>query len=135
MRPSFEKIIPFQQEALRAPQLIVWALLKYLFILLPVLFVVFVAAGGAALTLFLAQFGWWRELMVAVCALGLSLFDNGGLSELWGEEIYFWTFLNLVIWLLVIVSTGAGGSWRRNDTANEPGDVAEDGLLKQLGLT
>jgi hypothetical protein len=62
--------------------------------------------------------------MLAVCALGLSLFHTGGLSELCSEEIYFWTFLNLVIWLLAIVSTGAGGSWRWNDTANEPGNAA-----------
>jgi hypothetical protein len=70
--------------------------------------------------------------MLAVCALGLSLFNTGGLSELCGEEIYFWTFLNLVIWLLVIVSTGAGGSWHLNDTANESGNAARDQLREPL---
>ena len=104
-RFASEKIIPFQQEVFRAPQLIAWVVVKYAFILLPVFFVVLVATGGARLTLLVAQFGWWRELMLGVCALGLSLFHTGGLSELCGEEIYFWTFLNLVIWLLVIVST------------------------------
>ena len=132
-RFASEKIIPFQQEAFRAPQLIAWVLVKYLFILLPVLCIVLVATSGASLTLFLAQFGWWRELMLAVCALGLSLFHTGGLSELCGEEIYFWTFLNLVIWLLVIASTAAGGSWCRNNNADESGNVAGDELLEQLG--
>jgi hypothetical protein len=132
-RFASEKIISFQQEALRAPQLIAWVVVKYLFILLPVFFVVLVATGGARLALLLAQFGWWRELMLAVCALGLSLFNTGGLSELCGEEIYFWTFLNLVIWLLVIVSTGAGGSWLGSDTADEPGNAAEDRLLEAVG--
>jgi hypothetical protein len=131
-RFAAEKIIPFQQEALRAPQLIAWVVVKYLFILLPVLFVVLVATGGAKLALLLAQFGWWRELMLAACALGLSFFHAGGLSELCGEEIYFWTFLNLVIWLLAIVSTGAGGLWHRNDTPNEPGNAARERQLEQL---
>jgi len=133
-RFASEKIVPFQQEALRAPQLIAWVVVKYFFILLPVVFVVLVASGGGRLALLLAQFGWWRELMVAVCTLGLSFFHTGGLSELCGEEIYFWTFLNLVIWLLVIVSTGAGGSWHRNDTAIEPGNVSGDRLLEPASL-
>lgn len=131
-RFAAEKIIPFQQEALRAPQLIAWVVVKYFFILLPVLFVVLVATGGAKLALLLAQFGWWRELVLAACALGLSFFHAGGLSELCGEEIYFWTFLNLVIWLLAIVSTGAGGLWHRNDTPNEPGNAARERQLEQL---
>jgi hypothetical protein len=132
-RFASEKIIPFQHEALRAPQLIAWVVIKYSFILLPVLFVVFVATDGARLALLLAQFGWWRELLVGLCTLGLSFFHGGGLSELCGEEIYFWTFLNLVIWLLVIVSTGAGGSWYRNDPANERGNTAGNRLLEHVG--
>ena len=131
-RFASEKIIPFQQEALRAPQLIAWVVVKYVFILLPVLFIVFVATGEPRLALLLAQFGWWRELMLTLCALGLSLFHTGGLSELCSEEIYFWTFLNLVIWLLAIVGTGAGGPWHRNDTANEPANAAQDRLLEQV---
>jgi hypothetical protein len=130
-RFAAEKIIPFQQEALRAPQLIAWIVVKYVFILLPVLFVVFVATDGTRLALLLAQFGWWRELILAACALGLSFFHTGGLSELCGEEIYFWTFLNLVIWLLVIVTTLAGGLWHRNETGNEPANVAQDRLPEQ----
>lgn len=131
-RFAAEKIIPFQQEAFRAPQLIAWVVVKYVFILFPVLFVVFVATGGARLALLLAQFGWWRELVLAFCALGLSFFHAGGLSELCGEEIYFWTFLNLVIWLLAIVATAAGGSWHRNNTLNEPGNAARERQLEQL---
>jgi hypothetical protein len=108
-RFASEKIIPFQQESLRAPQLIAWVIFKYVFILLPVLFVLGVASSGSELGRYLAQFGWWRELMLAVCTLGLSLFDKVGLSELCSEELYFWTFLNLVIWgfaLLIVRSPG-----------------------------
>jgi hypothetical protein len=115
-RFASEKIIPFQEEALRAPQLIVWAMLKYGFILLPVLLVLGMAPGGTKLARYLAQFGWWRELMLAICTLGLALFDKGGLNELCGEEIYFWTFLNLVIWALALVITGMS---RKIDRANE----------------
>jgi hypothetical protein len=115
-RFASEKIIPFQEEALRAPQLIAWAMLKYGFILLPVLLVLGVAPGGTELARYLAQFGWWRELMLAICTLGLALFDKGGLNELCGEEIYFWTFLNLVIWGLALVITGRA---RKIDNANE----------------
>jgi hypothetical protein len=111
--------------------LIAWIVVKYVFILLPVLFVVFVATDGTRLALLLAQFGWWRELILAACALGLSFFHTGGLSELCGEEIYFWTFLNLVIWLLVIVTTLAGGLWHRNETGNEPANVAQGRLPEQ----
>ena len=50
-RFASEKIIPFQQEVFRAPQLIAWVVLKYFFILLPVFFVVLVATGGARLAL------------------------------------------------------------------------------------
>jgi Type I phosphodiesterase / nucleotide pyrophosphatase len=115
-RFASEKIIPFQQEALRAPQLIAWAMLKYGFILLPVLLVLGVAPGRTELARYLAQFGWWRELMLAICTLGLPLFDKGGLNELCGEEIYFWTFLNLVIWVLALVITGTSC---KIDNANE----------------
>ena len=72
-------------------------------------------------------------MLLAVCTLGLSHFDKGGLSELCGEEIYFWTFLNLVIWMLVIVNTRTGGSGRRNDTANKPGNVAGDRAAGAVG--
>lgn len=102
-RFASEKIIPFQQEIYRAPQLIAWAMLKYFFILLPVFAVLFVITGRNEVARYVAQLGWWRELMLVICTLGLSLFDKGGLTELCGEEIYFWTFLNIGIGLFAMI--------------------------------
>lgn len=101
-RFAANKIIPFQEEAFRAPQLILWVVVKYLFGLIPPLSVLFFAARGTDLGLRLLQFGWWRELMIGLSALGLSIYDRRGVSELCGEEIYFWTFLSLVLWFLCL---------------------------------
>ena len=47
-RFAADKIFPFQEEWLRAPQLILWAVVKYLFVLLPSLLVLFLALGKEA---------------------------------------------------------------------------------------
>lgn len=101
-RFASDKIIQFQEEAWRAPQLIIWVCLKYFAILLPVLAVIFVTNAGSELSSRLLQFGWWRELMLILSTLGLSLFEKSGLDELCSEEIYFWTFLNVVVALLAL---------------------------------
>ena len=106
-RFATNKIIPFQQEALRAPQLIAWVVLKYLFVLLP-LFAVLFACIDRATSRLLFQLGAWRELMIVLSAIGLSIFDLRGMNELCSEEVYFWTFLNLGLWLFCLVSTWPG---------------------------
>ena len=121
-RFASEKIIPFQQEALRAPQLIAWVMFKYLFILLPALAVAFSAPEKSRIARYIAQLGWWRELTLVVATLGLSLFDKGGLSELCGEEIYFWTFLNIILWLFAVIS-----AWNSPERTNEAENAAAAG--------
>ncbi len=102
-RFAANKIILFQEEALRAAQLIVWAVVKYLFVLLPVLGVLlFSLQKGTALQIL--QLGCWRELMIVLSALGLAIFDARGVDELCGEEIYFWTFLNFALWMFCLAS-------------------------------
>jgi hypothetical protein len=101
-RFATNKIIPVQAEAWRAPQLIVWALVKYLWVLLPIFAVlVLTLTNAAAMQLF--RIGCWRELMIVLSALGLALFDRRGMDELCSEEIYFWSFLNFAFWLLCLV--------------------------------
>lgn len=100
-RFASNKIIPFQEEALRAPQLIGWVVLKYLFALLPPFGVLFLAVNKDT-ALQLLQLGCWRELMIVLSAFGLAVFDARGVDELCSEEIYFWTFLNLALWLFCL---------------------------------
>ncbi|HZE57977.1 MAG TPA: alkaline phosphatase family protein [Chthoniobacterales bacterium] len=90
------KIFPFAKELWRAPQLIAWAMLKYAFALLPALAVVRLSAAGNQVWRQLLLLGWWRELTVAASALGLAIFNARGMRDLCQEEIYFWTFLNLI---------------------------------------
>jgi len=90
------KIFPFAKELWRAPQLIGWAMLKYAFALLPALAVVRLSAARSQIWRQLLLLGWWRELTVAASALGLAIFNARGMRALCQEEIYFWTFLNLI---------------------------------------
>jgi hypothetical protein len=110
-RFAANKIIPFQEEWLRAPQLIAWAVVKYLFILLPI-FAVLVLTMRKEVALQMLQLGWWRELMIVLNALGLAIFDQRGMDELCREEIYFWTFLNFGVWLLCLAAV-----WINRNTA------------------
>ncbi|MDQ3120494.1 MAG: alkaline phosphatase family protein [Verrucomicrobiota bacterium] len=114
-RFAANKIFPFQEEVLRAPQLILWVLVKYLFVLLPPLAVLLRAVGKDAALLVL-QLGCWRELIIVLSALGLSIFDPRGVDELCSEEIYFWTFLNFALWLLCLASAW----WHRPFARAEP---------------
>jgi hypothetical protein len=110
-RFAANKIIPFAAESWRAPQEIAWTALKYLFVLLPALAVLYFAALGTPLAFQLLQLGWWRELMIVISSLGLAIFDRRGMNELCREEICFWTFLNLALGLLCLAA-----NWRRCDT-------------------
>lgn len=101
-RFASNKIIAFREEVWRAPQLIAWTAVKYLFILLPAFAVLFRGSNGPQLAFQLLQFGWWRELMIVVSSLGLAIFDRRGLDELCSEEIYFWTFLNIALCLFCL---------------------------------
>lgn len=45
--------------------------------------------------------------MIVLRALGLAIFDARGVDELCSEKIYFWTFLNLTLWLFCLASAWA----------------------------
>src|SRR6476646_7788213 len=91
------KIFPFARELWRAPQLIAWAMLKYAFALLPAFAVLRVSAVGERVWREILLLGWSRELMIVASALGLAIFNQRGMRDLCEEEIYFWTFLNLIL--------------------------------------
>jgi Type I phosphodiesterase / nucleotide pyrophosphatase len=95
------RIIPFATERWRAPQIILWSAIKYAFVLGPVLFVLRQSVPRSAMQGML-QLEWWRILMLGLGAFGISLFDPRGLQEQCAEEIYFWLFLAIVVWLLLL---------------------------------
>jgi Type I phosphodiesterase / nucleotide pyrophosphatase len=98
-----DKIIPFAKELWRAPQLILWAALKYAFALAPALAVIRLSAPGQTIWPQLLLLGWWRQLGIVASALGLAIFNARGMHDLCGEEIYFWTFLNLVLFAVCLI--------------------------------
>ncbi len=102
-RFAANKIFPFAKEAWRAPQLIVWASLKYSFALGPMVAVVCFAFPDRRVWRDLLLLGWWRELTIVAGALGLAVFNARGMRELCSEEIYFWTFLNLFFFGLCLL--------------------------------
>jgi hypothetical protein len=91
------KIVVFARELWRAPQLILWAALKYAFALAPALAVIRVSGAGQTIWRQLLLLGWSRELSIVASALGLAIFNARGMHDLCAEEIYFWTFLNCVL--------------------------------------
>lgn len=99
------KIFPFAKELWRAPQLIVWAMLKYAFALLPAFAVLRISAVGDELWREILLLGWWRELMIVASALGLAIFNERGMRDLCEEEIYFWTFLNVIFFVAALTMT------------------------------
>jgi hypothetical protein len=114
-----DKIIPFAKELWRASQLILWAALKYAFALLPALAVVQLSGIGQSIWRQLLLLGWWRQLSVVASALGLAIFNARGMHDLCEEEIYFWTFLNLVLFTASLIFSRAGHS----ATVPQPGMV------------
>jgi hypothetical protein len=99
------KIFPFARELWRAPQLIAWAMLKYAFALLPAFAVLRTSAVGDRVWREILLLGWCRELMVVASALGLAIFNERGMRDLCEEEIYFWTFLNLIFFVAALTMT------------------------------
>jgi hypothetical protein len=97
------KIFPFARELWRAPQLIFWAAVKYAFALAPVFAVIRASEEGQNVWRQLLLLGWWRELGIVGSALGLAIFNARGMHDLCGEEIYFWTFLNSVLFVAALV--------------------------------
>ena len=95
-RFASNKIYPFAKEFWRAPQLILWAAFKYAFALMPALYVLRLSAVGDRVWRQILLLGWWRELTIVASALGLAIFNARGMRDLCEEEIYFWTFLNVV---------------------------------------
>jgi hypothetical protein len=93
-----DKIIPFRHELWRALQLIPWTMLKYLFVLLPALWVLRARMWPREMSVLLMQLGWGRQLLVIFMVFTFPFFDRLGLNELGAEEIYFWTFFNIVLW-------------------------------------
>ncbi len=102
-RFASNKIFPFAKELWRAPQLILWAALKYAFALAPALAVLRLSAMSDRVWRQVLLFGWWRELMIVAGALGLAIFNARGMRDLCEEEIYFWTFLNVVFLVAALV--------------------------------
>jgi hypothetical protein len=102
------KIFPFAKEMWRAPQLILWAALKYAFALLPALAVLRLSAAGNQVWRQILLLGWWREVTIVASALGLAIFNARGMRDLCEEEIYFWTFLNLVVFAAALVMAPRG---------------------------
>ncbi len=97
------KIFLFAKELWRAPQLILWAALKYAFALAPALVVIRLSGAAQTICRQLLLLGWWRQLSVVASALGLAIFNARGMHDLCGEEIYFWTFLNLVLFTSCLI--------------------------------
>ena len=97
------KIFPFARELWRAPQLIAWAAVKYAFALLPALAALRLSAAGDRVWRQLLLLGWWRELTIVASALGLAIFNARGMRDLCEEEIYFWTFLNLIFFAAALM--------------------------------
>jgi hypothetical protein len=97
-----QKIVPFSQELWRAAQLIIWSMIKYAFALLPLLAVLRAHLPRTEMSLDLLQLGWWRQLMIIAIVWTLCFYNRTGLYESCAEEIYFWIFLNLVIWGLCL---------------------------------
>jgi len=83
--------------------LIAWAALKYAFAVAPALAVLRMSSAGGSVWRQLLLLGWWRELTVVASALGLAIFNAGGMRDLCEEEIYFWTFLNLIFFAAALI--------------------------------
>jgi type I phosphodiesterase/nucleotide pyrophosphatase len=97
------KIYPFATELWRAPQLIAWAMLKYAFALLPALAVLRRSSAGDLVWREILLLGWGRELTIVASAIGLAIFNARGMRDLCEEEIYFWTFLNVVLFVVCLI--------------------------------
>jgi hypothetical protein len=100
-----DKIIQFPKELWRAPQLIVWAMSKYAFALLPALVLLRLSAFGDRVWREILLLTWWRQLVIAVSAVGLAIFNTRGMRDPCDEELIFWTFLNLLFLATALVMT------------------------------
>ena len=87
--------------------MILWAALKYAFALAPALAVLRLSAISDRIWRQILLLGWWRELTIVAGALGLAIFNARGMRDLCEEEIYFWTFLNLVLFAVCLVFSRA----------------------------
>jgi hypothetical protein len=119
-RFAADKIVPVAKEIWRAPQLIFWALVKYAFALLPALAVLRASTVGRDVWAELLLLGWWRELTIVAAALGLAVFNDRGMRDLCSEEIYFWTFLNLVLFAACLILSAREGSLEATETVSVP---------------
>jgi hypothetical protein len=115
------KIFRFAKELWRAPQLIIWAAVKYAFALLPGLAVLRLSPAGNAVWRQILLLGWWRELTIVASALGLAIFNARGMRDLCEEEIYFWTFLNLIFFVSALIMASCTSS---SDAASSEPAVA-----------
>ena len=115
-----DKIIQFPKEIWRAPQLLLWAMSKYAFVLLPALALLRLSPVGDRVWRELVLLTWWRQLMIAVSALGLAIFNTRGMRDPCEEELIFWTFLNLLFLATALLMTRPMKSLGRSVTAAEP---------------
>ena len=100
-----DKIIQFPKELWRAPQLIVWAMSKYAFALLPALVLLRLSSVGDRVWREILLLTWWRQLVIAVSAIGLAIFNTPGMRDPCDEELIFWTFLNLLFLATALLMT------------------------------
>ena len=114
------KIFPFATELWRAPQLIAWAMLKYAFALLPPLALLRLSSAGDLVWREILLLGWCREMTIVASAIGLAIFNARGMRDLCEEEIYFWTFLNVTLFVACLIFSR---SWRSATLPAQPGMV------------
>jgi hypothetical protein len=80
-------------------------MLKYAFALAPAFAVLRQSAVRDQIWREILLLGWWRELMIVAGALGLAIFNERGMRDLCQEEIYFWTFLNMIFFAAALTMT------------------------------
>jgi hypothetical protein len=129
-RFATNKIFSFEKEVYRAPQLILWAMLKYGFALFPALAILRTSSAGQRVWLELLLLGWWRELAVVAGALGLAVFNARGMGNLCSEEIYFWTFLNLLFFAACLIVGAKNNAKRSASEESLPAATAAATLLR-----
>ena len=128
-RFAANKIVPAAKEIWRAPQLIFWATVKYAFALLPPLAILRASVAGQRVWSELLLLGWWRELTLVASALGLAVFNDRGMRDLCSEEIYFWTFLNLVFFAACLIMSSKPAALKPIESGSGASESCCEGVL------
>ena len=78
---------------------------KYAFALLPALVLLRLSPVGDRVWREILLLTWWRQLVIAVSAVGLAIFNTRGMRDPCDEELIFWTFLNLLFLATALLMT------------------------------